>query len=387
MLISILITVGYATITGGTFRTKSRAFAAPVTGLTLPGVSSSIPPVDQSTLRPPTINKTQRNEQPVSQQQQAAAAQVRASFVTPTAEPSPTPAAAVEEDAIVRAASVAPTPIKAAYQVYEVKDGDTVSSIAAKFGIDAKYVIANNVEIRDSDFLKLGQSIIVPADNGILYEVRYGETLSDISTKFNVDVGAIAAYPSNGITTPDNIKELQTVFVPNGAIPVAAPVVQPAISPTDAAASATPAPAAGTTDRDGSSSGGRGSSGPASSAGLIWPVRGSISSYYGASHALGIDIDGYNLVGSPVAAATSGTVVFAGGNACCSYGLYVVILSPAGIETTYAHLSSIAVSQGETLTQGDSVGIIGNTGYSTGTHLHFEVVDNGVRQNPLNYLP
>ena len=86
-------------------------------------------------------------------------------------------------------------------------------------------------------------------------------------------------------------------------------------------------------------------------------------------------------------AATEGTVVFAGGNACCSYGLYVVIMSPGGIETLYAHLNSIYVSQGEYVSQGQGIGVIGNSGYSTGVHLHFEVIDNGVRQDPLDYLP
>jgi murein DD-endopeptidase MepM/ murein hydrolase activator NlpD len=80
-------------------------------------------------------------------------------------------------------------------------------------------------------------------------------------------------------------------------------------------------------------------------------------------------------------------VVFAGGNACCSYGLYVVVVSPGGIETLYAHLSSISVSQGQSVSQGEQLGIIGDTGYSTGVHLHFEVIDNGVRVNPLSYLP
>jgi murein DD-endopeptidase MepM/ murein hydrolase activator NlpD len=107
----------------------------------------------------------------------------------------------------------------------------------------------------------------------------------------------------------------------------------------------------------------------------------------GPGHPLGIDIDGYHLGAAPIAAATSGTVIFAGGNACCSYGLYVVVMSPDGIETLYAHLSSISVVQGEEVVQGQQVGIIGNTGYSTGVHLHFEVIDNGVRVNPTAYLP
>jgi murein DD-endopeptidase MepM/ murein hydrolase activator NlpD len=107
----------------------------------------------------------------------------------------------------------------------------------------------------------------------------------------------------------------------------------------------------------------------------------------GGGHPLGIDIDGFNLAGAGIAAATEGTVVFAGGNACCSYGLYVVIVSPGGIETLYAHLSSITVSRGEYVSQGQQIGVIGDTGYSTGRHLHFEVIDNGVRVNPMNYLP
>jgi murein DD-endopeptidase MepM/ murein hydrolase activator NlpD len=62
-------------------------------------------------------------------------------------------------------------------------------------------------------------------------------------------------------------------------------------------------------------------------------------------------------------------------------------MSPDGIETLYAHLSAITVTQGETVEQGEQVGVIGSTGYSTGRHLHFEVIDNGVRENPLDYLP
>jgi murein DD-endopeptidase MepM/ murein hydrolase activator NlpD len=141
---------------------------------------------------------------------------------------------------------------------------------------------------------------------------------------------------------------------------------------------------------DGSGNGAAGGivgGGPASSAGLIWPVSGPVSSYYGPGHPLGIDIDGFRLSGAAIAASTSGTVIFAGGNACCSYGLYVVVMSPDGIETLYAHLSSISVGAGETVVQGQALGIIGATGYSTGVHLHFEVIDNGARQNPLDYLP
>ena len=379
MLVAISIAVTYATLTGGAFRSRTPAFAAPVTGLSLPGVSSSIPTQDQTVLRPPAINRTRRAEQPITLKQQEVVQQLAVLNATPTSQPAPAP-----DDAVVRAASVAPTPELPPYQVYQVQDGDTVTAIAAKFGIGPEYVVANNIEIRDTDFLTLGQSIIVPTANGILHEVRFGETLTEIADEYAVKVEDITAVPSNHIATADDIKELQVVFVPGAKPPAppAAPVAQP--NPTDPTNTTTPDESA-TPVPDGS--GGNVSTGPASGQGLIWPVVGPISSYYGPTHPLGIDIDGYNLPGAAIAAATDGTVVFAGGNACCSYGLYVVVMSPDGIETLYAHLSSITVTQGETVTQGAQLGVIGSSGYSTGRHLHFEVIDNGVRQNPLSYLP
>jgi murein DD-endopeptidase MepM/ murein hydrolase activator NlpD len=80
-------------------------------------------------------------------------------------------------------------------------------------------------------------------------------------------------------------------------------------------------------------------------------------------------------------------VVFAGGNPCCSYGYYVVVDHGNGFETLYAHFSSIAVSVGQQVAQGQLLGYAGRTGYATGNHLHFEVHLNGQVVNPLTYLP
>jgi len=121
--------------------------------------------------------------------------------------------------------------------------------------------------------------------------------------------------------------------------------------------------------------------------GLLWPLTGPISSYYGPDHPLGIDIDQTMAPGTPVLAAHSGVVLFAGGDACCSYGYYVVLASQSGLQTLYAHLDIIAVDIGDSVHRGQPLGIVGNTGYSTGTHLHFEVIDGGYRQDPLLYLP
>ena len=117
---------------------------------------------------------------------------------------------------------------------------------------------------------------------------------------------------------------------------------------------------------------------------LVWPALGPITSYFEPSHPLGIDIA--QSEGS-VVAATDGIVVFAGGDPCCSYGLYVVVESPEGIFTLYGHLESISVTQGQRVRQGQPLGTVGCTGYCFGTHLHFEVIDGGVRRDPLSYLP
>jgi murein DD-endopeptidase MepM/ murein hydrolase activator NlpD len=342
---------------------------------------STRPPTDGSTvLRQAANNRTLPAVRPASPQQQEEADQFTALGATPT----PAPPA---EDALVRAASVAPPPVIPPYRIYQVVEGDTVSSIAAAAGLSSDYIVANNAEIVNSDVLTLGQSIIIPAGNGILHEVRYGETLSDIAGRYAVSVDEITGFAPNGIAEADDITETQLVYVPGGALPVVASEPVAELAPVAGVPADEGGSSPGSAAPDAGSPGEIVRSGPSSGAGLIWPVVGPISSYYGAGHPLGIDIDGFNLSGAPIAAATSGTVVFAGGNACCSYGLYVVVVSPDGIETLYAHLSSISVSPGETVAQGQQVGIIGATGYSTGVHLHFEVIDNGTRVNPLSYLP
>ena len=117
---------------------------------------------------------------------------------------------------------------------------------------------------------------------------------------------------------------------------------------------------------------------------LIWPAYGPITSYYGPSHPLGIDIGQST---GDIVAAMSGTVTFAGGDPCCSYGNYVIIDNPAGIETLYAHFSQLYVKQGEKVQGGDPLGHVGCTGHCTGNHLHFETIVNGVRVDPMTLLP
>jgi murein DD-endopeptidase MepM/ murein hydrolase activator NlpD len=122
-----------------------------------------------------------------------------------------------------------------------------------------------------------------------------------------------------------------------------------------------------------------------SSAGLIWPVNGPVTSPFGwrwGRMHQGIDIGvGY---GTPIRAAASGTIIYCGWES--GYGNLVVIDHGGNLATAYGHQSSIAVACGQQVSQGDVIGYVGCTGHCTGPHLHFEVRINGNPVDPLGYL-
>jgi murein DD-endopeptidase MepM/ murein hydrolase activator NlpD len=115
---------------------------------------------------------------------------------------------------------------------------------------------------------------------------------------------------------------------------------------------------------------------------LLWPTSGHvITQYYGWKHT-GVDIDGdYS---SPLYAAADGTVQKAGWNSG-GYGLMILIDHPNGMTTRYGHASKLFVKAGDSVKKGQVIAMMGTTGRSTGTHLHFEVYVNGKRTNPLAY--
>jgi murein DD-endopeptidase MepM/ murein hydrolase activator NlpD len=124
--------------------------------------------------------------------------------------------------------------------------------------------------------------------------------------------------------------------------------------------------------------------GPVSGSGLIWPVHGPVTSEFGprwGGFHPGIDIA--PPFGTPIHAAKAGVVILAGW--VSGYGNYTLI-DHGGLVTGYGHQSRLAVTQGQTVTQGQVIGYEGSTGNSTGPHVHFEVRINGQVQNPRNYL-
>lgn len=124
---------------------------------------------------------------------------------------------------------------------------------------------------------------------------------------------------------------------------------------------------------------------------IVWPVRGGITGAFaerrGRSTHPGLDIDGET--GDPVVATALGTVLWAGDAPAGfgGYGILVVVDHGEGLVTLYAHLSAVHVTPGKAVRPGELVGSMGSTGYSTGSHLHFEVRRNGVVVDPMSWLP
>ncbi len=128
-----------------------------------------------------------------------------------------------------------------------------------------------------------------------------------------------------------------------------------------------------------------GADGRISGAGLAWPLRGPVTSGFGQRWGRlhgGLDIGGRS--GTPIRASKGGEVIFAGSYS--GYGNTVIINHGGGLTTLYAHQSRIGASDGSTVSQGEVIGYVGNTGHSFGAHLHFEVRVNGRPVDPMKYL-
>lgn len=244
---------------------------------------------------------------------------------------------------------------------YTVQKGDTLSTIAEKFGISADTIKwQNNLT---SDTLGVGDALEILPVTGIAHKVARGETVYTIAKKYDTNPQAIVDFPFNDFANPETFSLVtgQILIVPEGIKPSEAPTY---IRPRQIFV-------AGPTS--------------VSSAGFAWPLRGGLSQYYSWYHP-GIDIT--SPVGSPIVAATSGTVsAVSAGTWDGGYGNSVYINMGDGHITHYAHMGDIYVSPGQTVTAGKTViGTVGMTGRTTGPHVHFEISQNGVLVNPLSFL-
>jgi LysM repeat protein len=245
---------------------------------------------------------------------------------------------------------------------YVVREGDTLSDIADMFNVSGNTILwANNIGKND---LHPGMSLVILPVSGVRYTVGSGDTLASIAEKYGSDASEIASY--NGLSSVDELVKGDTVIIPGGEL---------AAAPAAKAKTVKSSSSSSSKIKTGGSMGSvkaAGNTGDASVSGSFSnPVPGGRLSQ-GIHGWNGVDIAAPS--GTPIYAAAGGTVIVSrvgGWNG--GYGNYVVIEHEGGVQTLYAHMSTDNVSVGETVSRGQGIGTVGNTGQSTGYHLHFEV--------------
>ncbi|MDR1046430.1 MAG: M23 family metallopeptidase [Treponema sp.] len=233
---------------------------------------------------------------------------------------------------------------------YKVRRGDSVSRIAARYSLSMDAIIASN-GISNARRLREGENLKIPNMDGIPYTLRKDDTLEKISKNMGVPLEAI--LDANDIQT-DIIAAGTQLFIPGARMKKE----DLHLAMGDA---------------------------------FIYPVRGRLTSGYGWRNDPISGVRRYHAAldmavpeGTTVKAAMDGRIATVGYNA--TYGRYIIVSHGSGFQTMYAHLSSVLVKQNAWVLQGAKIGESGNTGYSTGPHLHFAVYKNGRAVNPLDYL-
>jgi len=302
-----------------------------------------------------------------------------------------------------------PPPPKRAEQItYKVKKKDTIPAIAKRYGIKQDTILMNNKDALNNK-MKVGDTITFPSIDGLYYKLEKNDTLAKIAKKYGISVVDIVDY--NNIN-PKKLKAGSTIFLKGVTLQkykdvegrlIAAQQAKedkkknknkekekekekekPEKPPKEPKGSPPPPPPPEDNDDGGRSA-------AYSGAGFAYPVR-----YAGVSSPFGnryhpvlkryILHTGVDLVAKyvPLRAAKAGVVTFAGNMS--GYGKIIIIRHDNGYETRYAHLSVISTNVGEHVNQGDLIGKTGNSGRTTGAHLHFEIRQNGVPKNPMKYL-
>ena len=269
--------------------------------------------------------------------------------------------------------------------IYTVQDGDTVFGIAEKFGLEPQTILWGNYSILldNPHSLKPGQELnILPVD-GVYWEWLGGISFGSWAEFYGVTPADIIEFEGNNIdpnTVGDynnaNIKPGTWLIIPGGRrefVSWSAPLGVTRENPASARVMG-----AGACDAVSGGAVGYGT--------YVYPSNKHYLSGFDFSPATnhsGIDLAGDT--GEAVYAADAGVIVYAGWNDY-GYGNMIMIDHGNGFQSLYAHLSALNVGCGQSVGQGEVIGAIGNTGRSSGSHLHFELMA-GVKVNPWDYLP
>lgn len=255
----------------------------------------------------------------------------------------------------------------APYQItdYVIKPGDTLWSVANMFDLDVNSLFGCN-KLSDASVLKVGASLRVPNQDGVLITVKQGHTVDKLAKEYGIFAESVLS--ANQINKGDALTTGKEIFLPgakaitfvesNGKKGAVAQNVKQMV---------------------------------AAKQGFGWPVVGKISSPFGwrrdpvrggRDFHTGLDIKAPK--GRPIVASASGRVVHSGWMG--GYGKTIVISHPSGMTTLYAHCSQLLVKTGTNVKRGERVALVGSTGRSTGNHVHFEIRRSGTPMNPLKFI-
>ncbi len=234
--------------------------------------------------------------------------------------------------------------------VYITKSGDTLSKIAEMYNVSVNTIVWANESLDPKKSLKEGTSILIMPISGVSHTIRKGDTLNAIAKKYGADAVEIARF--NGVTD-ETLVVGESIMVPDGEI-----------APSKTVATTTPKKIIsikipGLTGRN-----------SYYRRPVNCPLTQGIHNYNGVD--LGCSI------GTPVVAAAAGTVISVRTGWGGGYGNHIILSHPNGTQTLYAHLSKISVSVGQQISDGEVIGNTGNSGRSTGPHLHFEIRNSGI---------
>ncbi len=237
------------------------------------------------------------------------------------------------------------------FQNYTVKKGDSISGIALKFGLKNMGTIISANGISNAKKLQTGNILRIPSSDGVLHNVKKGETLNSIADKFDLPVTIL--LDANDLETP-HIKEGQNIFIP-GAV-IGSFELKKALGEL-----------------------------------FIYPIHGRLTSPFGyrrdpftgrLSFHTGIDLAAP--IGTHIKSTLDGTI--SGIGVSRIYGNYITISHGNGYQSMYGHLHTVNVKRGQKVAQGSIIGTVGNTGRSTGPHVHFSLYKNGKLIDPLHLL-
>jgi len=237
------------------------------------------------------------------------------------------------------------------FSEYRVRNGDTVSAIQHRSGLRNLSSILSVNNIDNARRIRPGQLLRIPSTDGIQYTVVRGDSLQGIANRYGIEVTSLldANDLANATLVPG-----QNLFIPGASMSTMA--LRRAMGEL-----------------------------------FLTPLRGRLTSPYGyrrdpftgvRTFHTGIDLAAP--VGTPIKATLDGRIATTGYSAV--YGNYVIVTHDGGYQSLYAHMHRIQVKRGQWVTQGGILGLVGNTGYSTGPHLHFSVYRNGKMVNPASLL-